>query len=697
MTSQPMTKRAGGCDCVGAPTPAANGGCCKECCDLCDEQGYVRPHFFAGQLLTEEDLGQLSDYVVRKNRLHNRHLWGDGVVCGLEVKPHPCGGGKVIVEPGYALDCCGNDIVLPCSKTLDINAMVRKLREKMLGHDCGDPCQEAKQPQAGEPLPKAEVALAGKVSAALHQPVGAVAGVESTQPSVQPTATPQPPERGRRYGLYIFYCEQKTDPVAPYSTGDSCGAQACVETRIREGFGFDLRCCEEPVTPPNLYSRMCDCLKEVAERERTAPEIKVLDRQAPYIKAAIQALETGAPAFEKAHLAKAVEDLKVVLPIGVPTPLAPELADRLLESTRATASHTARYYATDPEKRPADAATEVSTAHELLARAKAFFETPQGVKSLEPMSESNRAFAAAVLESAGRMAQPLEAEASKRAEVTALAGGLAYTRELEDRLVKSVEVVRDDLLAERYPAVKLTPVWRARLAQVRRAALPPEKEAALTANRLKQLRDNTQVVLNAKLQNAVKCVCGALNPPCQPCEDLGVRLACIEVKDCEVVDVCNLERKWVITPVALRYWIPHLHWLGEAWEVECCENLGPSSGAGKAKLRARGKTQLPDTPGFRALTQLIGGEILALAALCLGADGDDRRRLVQSFLSRRGEGRLLVADPRFVSKAGSVEAGLPESAVLRELVGDAGVVTPVEETPAKPRPRGRVKKPGGEK
>jgi len=103
----------------------------------------VRPRFFAGQLLTEDDLQSLEDYVLAKNRLHNRHLFGAGVVCGLEVLCDPCGDGHVAVQPGYALDCCGNDIALDCRISLDINALVRSLRRDQLGgHDCGDPCTE---------------------------------------------------------------------------------------------------------------------------------------------------------------------------------------------------------------------------------------------------------------------------------------------------------------------------------------------------------------------------------------------------------------------------------------------------------------------------------------------------------------------------------------------------------------------------
>ena len=89
---------ASGCGC----------GCGGASCLTEASGGYVRPRFFAGQLLTEDDLQLITDYVAAKNRLHNRDFLGEGVVCGLEVLCHPCESGEVRVRPGHALDCCGN-------------------------------------------------------------------------------------------------------------------------------------------------------------------------------------------------------------------------------------------------------------------------------------------------------------------------------------------------------------------------------------------------------------------------------------------------------------------------------------------------------------------------------------------------------------------------------------------------------------
>jgi hypothetical protein len=88
-----------------------------------------RPRFFAGQLLTEEDLNRLDRYIVEKNKLHNRYLHGWGVVCGLEVFCHPCEG-QVTVKSGYALSPCGDDIVLCEDDIVNVCDLIRRCRER---------------------------------------------------------------------------------------------------------------------------------------------------------------------------------------------------------------------------------------------------------------------------------------------------------------------------------------------------------------------------------------------------------------------------------------------------------------------------------------------------------------------------------------------------------------------------------------
>jgi hypothetical protein len=74
--------------------------------------GLKRPSFFAGELLTADDLQAEQSYLRELRWLHNKHLHGFGIVSGLEVE---VGGGNnfhVVVSPGFALDAYGRELIL---------------------------------------------------------------------------------------------------------------------------------------------------------------------------------------------------------------------------------------------------------------------------------------------------------------------------------------------------------------------------------------------------------------------------------------------------------------------------------------------------------------------------------------------------------------------------------------------------------
>lgn len=232
--NSPITKNLTGTPCSCAGTPAKSCGCggggCGSGAASCQVDTLTRPRFFAGQLLTEDDLQSLEDYVLAKNRLHNRHLFGTGVVCGLQVLCNPCGGGSVTVMPGYALDCCGNDIVLDCQLSLDVNAMIKALRRDQLGgYDCGDPCSDQQR----------------QLDGAGDMPV-------------------------REYVLSVRYCEQDGDPVSPYAVGEPCNAQSCEMSRVREGIRFELSCPQDASPEPSLIQAIIDCVSSVVGAERVS-------------------------------------------------------------------------------------------------------------------------------------------------------------------------------------------------------------------------------------------------------------------------------------------------------------------------------------------------------------------------------------------------------------------------------------------
>jgi hypothetical protein len=117
---------------TGRPEPTARAPLppdpsCQPCPDCGGLQCLCRPRFFAGQLLSEADLNRLDHYITEKHKLHNRHLWGSGVVCGLEVRCSPCDD-RVTVSDGYALSPCGEDIVVCKPDTVDVCALIARCR-----------------------------------------------------------------------------------------------------------------------------------------------------------------------------------------------------------------------------------------------------------------------------------------------------------------------------------------------------------------------------------------------------------------------------------------------------------------------------------------------------------------------------------------------------------------------------------------
>src|SRR5690348_15337026 len=92
-------------------------GCtCQVCTGLeCAE----RPRYFAGQLLSDKELTSEQAYTLLKNRLHNRYLHGWGVVCGLQVACSDCAG-FISLKPGYAIDPCGNDIIVCADQEFNV-------------------------------------------------------------------------------------------------------------------------------------------------------------------------------------------------------------------------------------------------------------------------------------------------------------------------------------------------------------------------------------------------------------------------------------------------------------------------------------------------------------------------------------------------------------------------------------------------
>ncbi|HEU4837590.1 MAG TPA: hypothetical protein VFS90_24385 [Pyrinomonadaceae bacterium] len=424
-----LSSKESGCGCGGGSTSGSPCGCGGAGCGSCVAQGIVRPRFFAGQLLTEDDLQLLSDYVGQKNRLHNRHLFGAGVVCGLEVACDPCGDGRVIVHPGYAIDCCGNDLSLSCPQVVDLNALVRDLRKD----DCVDPCPEPKK-------------LKGKT----ETPIG--------------DDTPKP---NFRFCLYIRYCEKPTDPVTPYSTGEDCVQVGCEPTRIREGVTFELRCVDPHMARNPLIEKLCLVLGDLDKLPRVFRSFKRLP------EAVNGFVEEKKKAISRAELLR----LKLGKGKGLINP--------------------------DDDIAPVD-------------------NNESKTGGLDP----------------------------KNLLVTKADFDIVRNWLLE-RLNKS-QFITDCTLKHRVYNLSLP-----------RLQDQTEGELGVAAENTKDLA----VMFIDYLRGSVSRV---LNPACSPCEDPAVLLACLDWEECEVKRICNMERTYVLSPAALRYWVPPIQLAGNLLEKLTC-------------------------------------------------------------------------------------------------------------------------------
>ena len=116
--------------------------CCE---DSCQTGTVCRPRYFPRQIITPDELTLEQDYFRSRLRMHNLMLHGWGVVCGARVCPKRKEDGTgylpwtVVVERGYAIGPCGDEIVLDCPRTVD-------LRTPGISRVTGDPCVEPVDP-----------------------------------------------------------------------------------------------------------------------------------------------------------------------------------------------------------------------------------------------------------------------------------------------------------------------------------------------------------------------------------------------------------------------------------------------------------------------------------------------------------------------------------------------------------------------
>jgi hypothetical protein len=162
-------------------------------CTVCGT-ALERLRYFPRQLITADDMRAEQEYLLNKQRRHNRFLHGWGVVCGCNViaqpdDQHPW---QVQVCPGYVVAPQGDDILINDCVTFDL----------LLGATQCPPCSV-------------------------------------TYPCPPQPVWPNQNEWQTAY-LAVRYCECVTRPVRVHPSGCGCDEMDCEYSRMRESFELKL-------------------------------------------------------------------------------------------------------------------------------------------------------------------------------------------------------------------------------------------------------------------------------------------------------------------------------------------------------------------------------------------------------------------------------------------------------------------------
>jgi hypothetical protein len=238
-----MSTNGCGCGCSEPTQPVA-------CCELdCLEA----PRFFCGQLLTDQLLNDLMEWTRAKTSLA-RYRDGWGVVCGLDMCCDEARQGGIIVRPGYALSCCGDDIVVCEDAPLDLSSAC---------DEGPDPCEELE---------------AQDWRRAVDRPRSP--GRVEKSPGTNETDNGASPSEPVAVDVYISYGEEHSDPQAALARS-ACGETGrCEYAHTRETYSLSWQ--PGGSGDPLTYAAL-------RWRERYDEALEVIDA----FRAAFQTLEGG--------------------------------------------------------------------------------------------------------------------------------------------------------------------------------------------------------------------------------------------------------------------------------------------------------------------------------------------------------------------------------------------------------------------
>jgi hypothetical protein len=230
------------------------------CATHCDPVATKRTRYYPGRYLTAYDFRLEQGYFLSRHRLHNRLLHGYGIVCGLEVHPHPnpnCAN-HVIIRPGIAIDCCGREIILEEPQVVVVwdadnppQGQPRHERPEETGE-----YEDEYGEKPGQPYEERDLSDEEREPDYEDQDQG----YEQQDPKKQYPQEEHRPEEPREeeepaYLIYVCYCEEESEFAPALYDDGSCGGEACGGERLEANRICELACLHViPWDPANRKS-----------------------------------------------------------------------------------------------------------------------------------------------------------------------------------------------------------------------------------------------------------------------------------------------------------------------------------------------------------------------------------------------------------------------------------------------------------
>jgi hypothetical protein len=250
-TGKTQSKHGASCSC-----PACLGLQCLE-----------RPRYISGQLLTETDLNSEQEYMLAKQRLHNRYLHGTGIVCGLQVTCSTTAG-AVTIESGYAIDPCGNDIIVCNTHDFPVIQRIQdceKARKRQRKGNCdplvSPPDKNCKDLEHHYCLTIAYTEQESRLTPTLRQGSATNTsngcGCNGSGKKNGCGCNSSSSSSGTQYKNSIAQTTNYTGMSPSSASSQSSSAMSCQPTRVLEGYQIDIS-----EVPPDYCGNMKDALED---------------------------------------------------------------------------------------------------------------------------------------------------------------------------------------------------------------------------------------------------------------------------------------------------------------------------------------------------------------------------------------------------------------------------------------------------